>query len=168
MDKSTSNLIGNVFEKRIRKAGEINKEFKSTQLTSGASGVLAYQAENPDAWDRTEVLPYVDPSSGGFGDIELTITFTGDGSQQLPFAYPATDIRFNGTGEANKPTFRDGMWSWNQVQVIYYDRLDESTLEDPYVIKWKVRFYYIGALTYYVKLGARGTCPGTISVARTA
>lgn len=137
------------------------------QITSGASGVLAYQAENPVDWDRTEVLPYVDPSLGGFGDVELTITFTGDGSQQMPFAYPATDLRFNGIDEASKPTFNGGAWSWNSVQIPYYDRPVLATLTDPYVLKWVLRFYYTGNLTYRVKLGARGTCAGTISIART-
>ncbi|MFJ6416465.1 hypothetical protein [Paeniglutamicibacter sp. NPDC091659] len=174
MDKSTGSLIENVFEQRIRASDRINQEFKATQITSGASGVLAYQAENPVEWDRTETLPYVDPTGAGFGDVELTITFTGDGTQEFPFVFPATDIRFNGTDEASKPVFREGGWWWKfgnwtgeRVQIQHYDRPQLETMTDAHVTKWVIRFYYWGNVSYRVKLGARGTCGGTISVART-
>lgn len=173
MDRATDNLIGNVFETRIRSADRVNHEFKAPQVASGSSGLLAYKAENAATWDRTETLPYVDPYMGS-GICELTITFTGDQSQKFPFAFSASDLRINGTAEANLVKYDGAQLSWNygvwpadSVQAVKYDAPAPAAFTDNYQMKWTIYFYYYGNVTYYLKLRARCSCPGTLSVTRT-
>jgi hypothetical protein len=173
LDRATDNLIGNTFEQRIRSGDRINHEFKAPQVTSGSSGLLAYKAENDVAWDRTETLPYIDPYAG-VGICELTITFTGDESQRFPFAFAASDLRINGTAEANLVKYDAAQLSWNygvwpgdSVQAIKYDAADPAAFTHDYQMMWKIYFYYYGNVTYRLKLRARCSCPGTLSVTRT-
>ncbi|MDQ0869055.1 hypothetical protein QFZ70_001528 [Arthrobacter sp. V1I9] len=174
MDNPSSQLIGGVFQKRIRTAGRVGQEFKAPQVASGASGVLAYASENATTWDRTETLPYVDPMAGGFGECELIVTFTGDGSQELPFAFPASDLRINGTAEANMVDYDAfytawvyGAWPGDNVQATDYDAPVVASFTSTYQLQWKIYFTYVGNITYYLKLRARGTCLGVLTVART-
>lgn len=173
MDKSTDSIITNTFEKRIKAAGNTAREFKSAQMTSGAGGLLSYKLENDVEWDRIETLPYVDPNMGN-GIVELTITYVGDGTQLYPFAFTTTDLRVNGTADANKVRFDTDMLSWtygaypsSNIQATIFDEPDISSFTSDYQLKWKIYFFYAGTITYYVKLRARGTSPGTISIART-
>lgn len=173
MDRATDNLIGNVFEQRIRRADRDNHERKAPQVTSGSSGLLAYEAENDVEWDRIETLPYVDPYMG-MGICELTVTFTGDGSQKFPFAFEASDLRINGTAEANLVKYDAAQLSWNygswpsdSIQAVKYDAPIVSAFTSDHQLKWTIYFYYYGSVTYRLKLRARSSCPGTLSVART-
>jgi hypothetical protein len=173
LDKAADQLIGNVFEQRIRSAGRNNHEFKAPQVASGSSGLLAYEAENPVTWDRTETLPYVDPYAG-IGICELTITFTGDGSQKFPFAFEASDLRINGTADANLVKYDALQLSWNygewpndSVQAIKFDAPGPSAFTSDYTLKWTIYFYYYGNVTYRLKMRVRSSCPGTLSVTRT-
>lgn len=175
MDSASGQLISSVFQERIRTAGRVGQEFKAPQVASGASGVLAYASENEGVtWDRTETLPYVDPMGGGAGIVELTITFTGDGSQKLPFAFPASDLRINGTADANMVQYDGfynawtyGAWPGDNVSAVAYDEPVTSSFGSAYQLKWKIYFQYVGNVTYRLKLRARGTCPGVLTVART-
>lgn len=172
MDKPIDALITNTFERRIREVDRITREFKAPQVTSGASGQLGYAIENTAQWDRTETLPYIDPNSPPFiGSAKYRVTFTGDGSQENPMAIPLTDIRVNGTGEANKVTYRWNLGAWaygdpSILRVFSYDKLITSSVLNPNQLQWEIDVSYSESPTIRFKLRAQASSPGTLSIVR--
>ncbi|MBV1778671.1 hypothetical protein KRR55_06035 [Paeniglutamicibacter sp. ABSL32-1] len=172
MDKSTDGLISNVFESRIREADRITREFKSPQVTSGASGQLGYSVENAVDWDRTDALTYTDPFNPPYNrEATYTITFTGDGSHEHPYAIPQTDIRINGTGEANKIVYGWNYSAWiygdpPSVWVFELNKPVTSSFNGLFTMQWKIRIMYNLGPTVRIKLRAIASCPGTLTIVR--
>lgn len=174
MDKPIDSLITNTFERRMREASRIAREFKAPQVTSGASGQLGYAIENNVTWDRTETLPNIDPNNPPYtGTADYVVTFTSDGSQQNPIAIPFTDIRVNGTGDGNVVKYR---WNYSAfvygdpptVWVFVYDEYIADSVMDETQTRWLIKVVYNGNPTLRFKLKARASSPGSLSIARIA
>ncbi len=168
-----SDLIENRLESRVRNAASQAREFKSRQRASGASGQTDYDLTSDLTWDYTQVLaPVVSPN---IVLVTLLLTFTGSGEQKFPLVIPATDLYANGTDAAHRvkqdtTILSSTSYRWsdgtNLLFMSEFDELDTSLLEDPYVLRWRVSFWYEGNITVYVKAHATGTSEGTLSIVR--
>lgn len=175
MDKSIDALITNTFERRIREADRIAREFKAPQVTSGASGLLAYEVENPVTWDATVTLPAVPVGAPGSEFYDFDVTFTGDGSQGYPIAELIAEITVNGHAlypeqggywvYADSPTWPYTIRFSSSIYALDY----EPFFTDKYRIRWSYGFFYNSnnPVTVRVKLRARSTSPGVLSMVRT-
>ena len=170
MDRSTDALQSKGFERSIRDSSRTAQEFKARQRASGASGQIGYLVESDQEWDRIETLPTT--AQYAYRPVELTLTFTGDPQRPWPIVIPATDIRFNGTGDGNR-IFQDAngnyMWKVNNDNIVTMSTIDvifPESLEDPLHVKFQVLFYYTGTITYYVKARAQASSRGTWSIDR--
>lgn len=155
----------------MRDAARQAHELKSRQRTTGQGGQLGYRIESTADWDYTLTLPTTPPYTAQYA--EFRITFTGDGSQQFPIVQPATDIRVNGTGEANRLQLgSNGRYmysnSGNVVQEYYLDSPDPSSFESPTTLSWIIALEYMGAVTLRMKARGAGSSPGEWSIARIA
>ena len=168
---SREDLIEQRLERGIRRISNNADEFKSRQRSSGASGQRGYSIESDQDWDLTQELPTT--AAYDFQPVELIVTFTGEASRPFPIFMPATDIRFNGTAESNKPTRRaNGDYFWpttsatDMTQMDQWDEPVTTLLGDQFVLEYRVNFYYTGTITYYVKARGQASSNGVLTVTR--
>lgn len=177
MERSYDTLPENAFVTDLLGARQASLELNSRQRSSGASGQLGYMPQNPGSWDRTETVT-AQGSSGGysFADVGLSVTFTGDGSQQWPSVVPLFDLFFNGTSNSNRLAFQPGgglyLWTDATTSAMSYAPVsdDLTLLEDPIRLRWNVFVslqWTAAAPTYYFKARGAGSCPGTWTIVRT-
>lgn len=155
----------------LRGVVEDSLQFKAAQRFSGRSGQLGYLVESDDDWDL--ILPlYSAPPAYTAATLELR--YVSDGTQDYPIVVPVTDIRVNGTGEANRMqvvpssglfTYSDGsgdviVQTWEYADPNYFGHKSEA--------RWKIDFLFRGNVTLRIKTRARATSDGTMSVVRTA
>lgn len=170
MQKATDALIKNTFEKRLKDAQRVTTEFKAAQVTSGASGVLAYDVVNSGDWDLTGTLPYVDATNDS-GLATFSITFTGDGSQQWPFCLISIDMRIDGTATSNQMTYSaaSNLWTYGTypsdfIACTYFGVFDQSAFNTSYKQSWIIQGTYGFSPAYYIKIRGQATCPGTFNL----
>lgn len=172
MSRVRDRLLEHSLERHLRETAQLAHELKARQRLSGASGQLGYAVASTNNWDLTGSLPTSSPPNFNYAEFE--VTFTGDGSQEFPVAIPSTDIRINGTALSNQLRYDPavGWVSWssgsNIVRAEVYDQADVTLLQDPTRLRWKLGLYYSGTIAYYLKTRAHASCPGSISVVRTA
>lgn len=155
----------------IRGVADTSRQFNSRQRISGRGGQLGYVIESDDEWDLVETFP----TTPAFTALpaEYRLTFTGDGSQKYPIVQPATDIRVNGTGEANKLSLNFNGRYWyvdgsNIVQEYYIDEPDAADFESENKLSWLIALEYSGSITLRMKARGRGSSNGTWSIERIA
>ena len=174
MDKATDALITNSFERRIREADRIAREFKAPQVTSGASGQLAYSIENPGQWDQVVTLPTRPMSGGGFGEYAFTITFEGDQRQKFPVASLIMNITVNGNPVI--PMDR-ATWGYSDnpngpptilFTSVYYATDDPGFFDNDYNLRWVFYFQHMNdsPIAVRVKSMANASCRGVLSLQR--
>lgn len=163
-------LIQHTPARLLKQAVRNQQQLKARQRQSNVSGQLGYQVETSATWDSTDTLATV--VAPALAPLEFDITFTGDGSQRFPIAIPSTDVRIDGTADANKitPGLLGLQYSSGLDLAVFdlFDYYDVTLLEDPFVYRWKVRGQYRGTPIYYLKARVRASCPGTLSVTRVA
>lgn len=167
MNSSLDRLPEGTLTRAIRSIGETEAEFKSRQRTTGRSGQLGYAVESALDWDYEITLP---PTLSA-QYVELILTFTGDGSQKFPIVIPASDIRVNGTGDANKLTLSpNGQWIYsnggNVVLMYALDQPDPAYFESETQLAWLIGFEYLGSITFRLKARGQASTDGTWSVVR--
>lgn len=155
----------------LRRVVADSLQIKAAQRFSGRSGQLGYLVESDEVWDL--VLPlYSAPP--GYTAATLELRYVSDGSQEYPIVVPVTDIRVNGTGEANRMqvvpssglfTYSDGS---GDVIVQTYEYDDPNYFGHASEARWKIDFLFRGNVTLRVKARARATSDGTMTVVRTA
>lgn len=132
---------------------------KQPQRTSQASGILGYVTDSGNTWDAT-ATPGSDGDTGN-RTTTFTITWTGDGSQDIAFAELAVDLFVNGTDSAHQltpvsPSWTDGTRnasvSYGGVSISHHTYTETITLTT------------FKAVTYYLKVTVYGSCLGTIGV----
>lgn len=155
----------------LKQAEDDIREIKTRQRHSGASGLQGYFVKTNNTWD---IISSASNSGGDPGYREFQIIFTSSGKQPFPVENVQLDIRFGGTGEANKPVeLPNGFWGYDDGTnfASMYNRNPEFTKsysgnETQY--RWTFGFNVFGTLPYYIKVYASGTSDGTISVNQTA
>lgn len=143
------------------------RDIKTRQRHSGTSGLLGYFVSTENTWDITGTAS---DTGGDTGYREFIIVFTASGKQPFPVENVQLDIRFGGTGDANKPIEQsNGIWG-------YFDGVNFAGLfnrnpsfdmgyannETQYL--WRFGFNVSGTLPYYIKVYASGSSDGTIEV----
>lgn len=147
------------------------REIKTKQRHSGVSGLQGYFATSNNTWDISS------SASNGGGDPgyrDFEIIFTASGKQPFPVENVQLDIRFGGTGVANKPhELANGFWGYDDGvnNASMFDRNPQfdvtySGSETQY--RWTFGFNVSGTLTYFIKVYAAGTSDGTMLVRQTA
>lgn len=155
----------------LKQAEDDLRELKTKQPHSGLSGLVGYFVSTANTWDISS------SASNGGGDPgyrEFEIIFTSSGKQPFPIENVQLDIRFGGTGEANKPIeLPNGFWGYDDGVnfASMFDRNPEftksySSSETQY--RWTFGFNVFGTLTYFIKVYASGSSDGTILVRQTA
>lgn len=146
-------------------------QFKNKQRHSGVSGLQGYFVETANTWDISS------SASNGGGDPgyrDFQIIFTASGEQPFPVESVQLDIRFGGTGDANKPQeMANGFWGYDDGvnSAFMFDRnpqFDKTYSNNQTQYRWTFGFNVFGTLTYFIKVYAAGTSDGTISVNQTA
>lgn len=142
------------------------EELKKRQRSSGRSGLQSYFSQSVSQWDATGSITN--------GTRNITITFTGDGTQSFPISTPYVDIFANGTDEAHRVPLDGTLLNTgggNTARLIavdsWSDQLisdDTTVLTDVNVTRWKMRLSVNGTVTYYIKAYVAGTSLGTVSV----
>lgn len=161
---------------RVRQMTEITKQFKATQKLSGASGQLGYAIDSGNVWDAEIPLPY---NSASFQSRSIEVLFEGDGTQDFPIALPQFDVRLNGESMANRMTFdpQQGWYVYQDAAVdvfaVRFGRIDDAYAEDPTKTVWQIWMSVLGVtgsgtMTFRVKVRGRASCPGVLTVTRTA
>lgn len=149
-------------------------EFKGNQFASGASGRLGYLVQTANTWDATATV-------AGSGDVNFTISFTGDGTQSAPFAQFLFDLFIDVPNDEGhrishiQDFYDDGI----NVAVIdtgtdnddypSHDEIVDGTarrvmLEAGNQMKWRIVLSYSGAITYYFKAYVISSDRGTLTV----
>lgn len=161
----------NQFATLLSQAENDIRQIKNKQRYSGASGMRGYFVTNDNTWD---ISSSASNSGGDFGYRAFEITFTSSGKQPFPIENVQLDIRFGGTGEANKPSeLPSGLWGYNDgansailaVRNPMFDK-DYSDSENQY--RWTFSFNVFGTLTYFIKVYVSGSSDGTVGVGQTA
>lgn len=155
----------------LKQAEDDIRDIKNKQRYSGKAGLRGYFVSNPATWDITG------SASNGGGDPgyrDFQIIFVASGKQPFPVENVQLDIRFGGTGEANKPReLPNGFWGYDDGVnfASMFDRnpeFDKTYNGSETQYRWTFGFNVFGTLTYYIKVYAAGTSDGTISVNQTA
>lgn len=155
----------------LKQAEDDLREIKTKQRHSGVSGLQGYFASTNNAWDISS------SASNGGGDPgyrDLEIIFTASGKQPFPVENVQLDIRFGGTGVANKPIeLPNGFWGYDDGvnSAFMFDRnprFDVSYSGSETQYRWTFGFNVFGTLTYFIKVYAAGTSDGAILVRQTA
>lgn len=133
---------------------------KQPQRTSQASGVLGYLTDSGNTWDISNTIG--SDGDGSSISTTFTITWTGDGSQDIAFAILAVDLYVNGTDSAHqlspaRPSWTDGTRS----ATVSYDPL----LATGHTYPFDIFLTTFKSVTYYMKVRVYGSCPGSITIA---
>lgn len=157
-------LVGN-----LRGVVETTAQFKSRQLITGRSGQLGYAISSGQEWDLTETMSAPGP---GYLSRTYRVTYTSDGSQKFPIVTPATDLRFNGVAEHNKPTSsHDGsLWTYEDgscdVIINGYELPNQAFFDSESQQAWEFVIMYVGTVTLRIKAQGQASCDGTFAVTR--
>lgn len=155
----------------LKQAEDDIAQIKNRQRYSGVAGLRGYFVQTSNTWDISS------SASNGGGDPgyrEFQIIFVSSGKQPFPVENVQLDIRFGGTGEANKPIeLPNGFWGYDDGVNFagMFDRnpqFDKSYSNNETTYRWTFGFNVFGTLTYFIKVYAAGTSDGTISVNQTA
>ncbi|MFA5172586.1 MAG: hypothetical protein WC426_13575 [Sulfuriferula sp.] len=155
----------------LKQAEDDLREFKNKQRHSGLSGLRGYFVSTANTWDISS------SASNGGGDPgyrDFQILFVASGKQPFPIENVQLDIRFGGTGNANKPIeLPNGFWGYDDGVnfASMYDRnpqFDKSYSNNETTYRWTFGFNVFGTLPYYIKVYASGSSDGVISVNQTA
>lgn len=155
----------------LKQAEDDLRELKVKQRHSGVSGLQGYFVSTSNTWD---IISSASNSGGDPGYREFEIIFTSSGKQPYPVENVQLDIRFGGTGEANKPhELPNGFWGYDDGVnfASMFDRnpqFDKSYSGNETTYRWTFGFNVFGTLPYYIKVYASGTSDGTILVRQTA
>lgn len=155
----------------LKQAEDDLRELKNLQRYSGVAGLRGYFVKTANTWD---ISSSASNSGGDPGYREFQIIFTASGKQPFPVENVQLDIRFGGTGEANKPKeLPNGFWGYDDGVnfASMFDRnpeFDKSYSGNETTYRWTFGFNVFGTLTYFIKVYASGTSDGTISVNQTA
>lgn len=155
----------------LKQAEDDLQQLKTKQRHSGLSGMLGYFVKTNNTWDITGSCSN---SGGDPGYREFEIIFTSSGKQPFPIENVQLDIRFGGTGEANKPKeLPNGFWGYDDGVNFagMFDRnpeFDKSYSGNETQYRWTFGFNVFGTLPYYIKVYAAGSSDGTISVVQRA
>lgn len=150
----------------LKQAEDQLREIKNKQGYSGAAGLQGYFVSTDDTWDiSSSVTDYF---------REFEIIFTASGKQPFPIELVQLDIRFGGTGDANKPEeLPNGAWGYDDGVnfVVMFERNPEfdvtySANETTY--RWTFGFSVTGTLTYFIKAYVSGSSDGTVEVNQVA
>lgn len=164
-------LSNNSLAAWLKELEDTVQAFKKKQSHSGLSGLRGYFVQTSNTWDISS------SASNGGGDPgyrEFQIIFTASGKQPFPIENVQLDIRFGGTGDANKPIeLPNGMWGYDDGVNFagMFDRnpvFDKSYSGNETQYRWTFGFNVFGTLPYYIKVYAAGSSDGTISVNQTA
>lgn len=155
----------------LKQAEDDLREIKTKQRHSGLSGLQGYFVSTSNTWD---IISSASNSGGDPGYRDFEIVFGSSGKQPFPVESVQLDIRFGGTGEANKPKeLPNGFWGYDDGvnYASMFDRNPEfdksfSNVETQY--RWTFGFNVFGTLPYYIKVYAAGTSDGTIVVRQIA
>ena len=145
---------------------------KARQRITGRAGQLGYAIQSVNAWDLTETFPTT--SGVAFSNASYRVTYTSDGTQRFPIVIPATDIRINGTGDANKPSIipNSGLYSYadgsGEVQIQTFEMPDQAYFASETQLAWSFDLLYRGSVTIRFKARGNATSNGTFSIVRTA
>ncbi|WP_440220933.1 hypothetical protein [Dietzia sp. MNB45] len=133
-------------------------EFKSKQALSGASGMKAYNTENPGT-DYEQVV--TSPSSTYGRSVRLTTDWQADGSQEFPFTSPFVNFFANG----EKIDSRTWYWTNGSSSVRLQSLLvmDGMNLNTSYSRRWTSEAVVFGSVTIGIKSWVFGTSPGTLT-----
>lgn len=159
-------LSENTLYEELRQLQVDFRELKYTQPTSGKSGVRTYESETGRTWDYDGTIPN--------GSREITVTFTGNGSQTQPIV---NGYMFMYMGMINQEAWSFPQYSSIQGGLYYEDsdgaavtvrklmEIDESLAGDPLKTRWKTLILNTGNICRIrLKVRVRGTCAGYIEV----
>ncbi|WP_437770607.1 hypothetical protein [Arthrobacter sp. KNU40] len=159
-------------ETALRQVQQKNSEFKAAQRISGASGQLNYEISSTNTWDRTETV-----TAAVTTQMTLVVTMPCDGTQDWPEALLSLDIRANGTADANKFTYLNGMYAgttyagalgWSDgTNRITHGNMTRAYNPNTKTFTWTMDFFYKGTITYYAKATIRSSCGGNMTLMRT-
>lgn len=150
---------------------DTTNQIKARQRITGRSGQLAYAVSSSADWDLMLTFPAAPPPA--YLSATFTIVFTGDGSQKFPIAVPITDMRVNGTADANKLSYPPGVAQLeyhsgsNDVLAQTFERPAPDYFDSELQQAWTIDILYRGNITVYIKVRAQATSDGTITVTRT-
>ncbi len=154
----------------LKQAEDDLRQIKTKQKHSGLSGLVGYFVSTTNTWDISS------SASNGGGDVgyrTFEIIFTSSGKQPFPVENVQLDIRFGGTGEANKPKEVFNGWGYTDGvnSATMYQRnpeFDKSYSGNQTQYRWTFGFSVSGTMTYYIKVYASGTSDGDILVRQIA
>lgn len=155
----------------LKQAEDDLRTFKNKQRHSGLSGLLGYFVSSANTWDISS------SASNGGGDPgyrDFQIIFTASGEQPFPIENVQLDIRFGGTGNANKLTqLPNGFFGYDDGvnSAFMFDnnpQFDKTYSNNQTQYRWTFGFNVFGTLTYFIKVYASGSSDGTITVNQTA
>jgi len=146
----------------LKQAEDDLREIKNKQQHSGLSGLLGYFVSTDDTWDI----------SSSVTDFyrEFEIIFTASGKQPFPIENVQLDIRFGGTGEANKPIeLPNGLWGYDDGvnfagMFTRNPDFDKSYSGSETQYRWTFGFNVTGTLPYYIKAYVSGSSDGSVVV----
>lgn len=153
----------------LRSLRTATEQMKSRQRITGRSGQLGYKVESGSDWDI--VITPAAPAPPAYAGIVFKVTYKGDGTQKFPLAAITTDIRFNGTGESNKPSATPGniyTYSDANCDVIMgdFEFQEPSSFDSEFNYVWTFAMNYRGNVTIRMKPRIFASSPGTITVER--
>jgi hypothetical protein len=160
MNKRLANLPQNYLITSLRGIQTALNAFKQSQRISGRSGVLSYLTENEAPWDATATVGSNTDTDPVITDF--TVTWVGDGSQDIAFANVSFSCFTNGTDSAheltpNNPTWTDGTRTAS-ITYLGTTRISHHTYEVQFSLST------LKEVTYYVKSFTQGSCPGILTV----
>jgi hypothetical protein len=144
----------------IRDLQQELKAIKEGQATSDRSGIVSYETVSGSTWDLTGTI-------GSDADTTnrvttFTVTWVGDGSQDIAFANVIFNVFVNGTDSAHQLTPQTHSWTdgTRQAAITYlgYSGISHHTYPTQFSLTT------LKAITYFVKAYALASSPGTLTV----
>jgi hypothetical protein len=160
MNKRIAKLPANQLIATIRQSMTELAALKQGQRISGQSGVLSYAAQTDETWDVTGTIGT--PSDTAWHSTTVTVTWTGDGSQDIAFANVSFDVFVNGTDSAHQLTPQSHTWTGGseEAEISYLGQSEAS--HHTYAVQFGLLTYQ--EISYYIKGYGVGSSPGTITV----
>jgi hypothetical protein len=161
-------LPNNTLATLLRELEETIRTYKNRQNYSGTSGLRGYFVQTANTWDITGNVNTGNPSMGSQRGFE--IIFTASGKQPFPIESVQLDIRFGGTGDANKPVeLPNGFYGYDDGVNFagMFERnpqFDKTYSDNETQYRWTFDFDIYGNLDYYIKVYASGSSDGEIEV----